>query len=72
MLPLWHDRRPGASARAEGLDLGVERIAVDRTAQCCKTLYVRDLAEALSDLENAAAKRLKNSRYQTLLFQGAL
>jgi hypothetical protein len=53
-------------ARAEGLDLGVERIAVDPAAPCCNTLYIRDL-EALSDLEF-----LKHSRYQALLFQGAL
>ena len=51
-------------ARAEGLDLGAERIAVDPTAPCCNTLYVRDLDAALSDLEF-----LKNSRYQALLFQ---
>ena len=54
----------------KALDLGVERIAVDPTAPCCNTLYIRDLEEALSDLENAVAKRLKNSRYQALLFQG--
>ena len=56
-------------ARAEGLDLGTERIAVDPAAPCCNTLYIRDLEEALSDLESAVAKRLKISRCQTLLFQ---
>jgi hypothetical protein len=66
--------------RAEGLDLGAERIAVEPDAPCCNTLYIRDLEEALSDLESAVAKRLKNSRYtrdssslyQALLFQEAL
>jgi len=32
--------------RAEGLDLGEERHAVNPTAPCCNTLYIRDLEEA--------------------------
>jgi hypothetical protein len=32
-------------ARAEGLDLGKERYAVNPTAPCCNTLYIRDLEE---------------------------
>jgi len=30
--------------RAEGLDLGAERIAVDPDAPCCTRLYIRNLA----------------------------
>lgn len=68
-ITCYHCGMTGAQVRqtrAEGLDLGTERIAADPTAPCCHSLYIRDLEEALSDLESAVAKRLKNSRYQAL------
>jgi hypothetical protein len=56
--------------RANGLDLGAERIAAIPDAPCCHTTYVRDLNEVLADLESAIAKRLK-PRYLYLALQEA-
>ena len=54
-ITCYHCGMTGAQVRqtrAEGLDLGTERIPVDPTGPCCRTLYIRDLSEALSDWES--------------------